>query len=262
MSVGNWQFTSPLAQGYLSGSSGAVTLETIVPTTYTTQSGEECSGMTLVTFSGAITGNSVALTSPPLLKGSNTVMTITGTSYYGTNLDGVFKVTEAAPTDACYGATGKLGSTGTFSGSLVPQVSGSFSGTVNEIPMGLSGTPDSTLEYPVSVTANISQATTPDNNLHFPVSGTVTFTSSACFPETTDVPIDSAKSYMKGDEIVLNIADNSGFEIAFGENPYLPGADPYYSGTEANLYFFANPSTPINSDACGEFEWAGTLTNP
>lgn len=276
MNPGDWQMTGPFTSGAASiaGSDSNMTLTVLLPAA--TQNGSCGASLHPNVFTGAVNGTTVTFTSQPIVAGSSEIMTITGIARYGTNLDATFTVTGASSTDPCYGATGHFGTTGLAAGSFVPPPNGTWAGTVTETendPVS-NGFINS---YPLYVSATITEATVPDANVRFPLSGTVTFNGSLCYPEGISVPIDSAKSFMVGDQISLSVVDNDGGEILYADN--LPGSersngpDPYYSTTptgvgtatftQGTMSFASNTAdNQIYNGVCGYFEWNGMLLNP
>jgi hypothetical protein len=272
LTAGNWQFRGPFpigsGNGYLTVSGSNVTLYTALAV-----SGPAfCDPGPPVQLTGSISENSFKLTSPPLVSGGNEIMTITGTAYYGTNVDASFQVTGAQPNDFCYGTNSQYGASGSLSGSFVPVVTGTWAGSITETA---NDPVNNTFidSYPIGVTTTIIQASDPVSGVipgygygtyYYPLTGTMTFTSSACFPEGAILTIDSKKSYMVGDQISLTVTNVDGVETLLKN--YVPsnevsnGPDPYYSGTEGYMYLANSPSGL--GPTCGWFQWAGTITNP
>jgi hypothetical protein len=162
-------------------------------------------------YTGAVSGDSVTLTSQPVSGGSSGV-TISGTVLYGTNFSGDFQVTGAKQSDNCYGVTGMV------YGLYIPPLTGTWIGNLNEntysqydqngIPI-----PNSIVTTNVDpVTVNIVQADLPVSMTSgsmevFPLSGTVIFSSSNCYTTGT---IDGTKSYISGVSYSLVVDTDTG----------------------------------------------------
>jgi hypothetical protein len=250
---GNWYISSTSSQndminfysGPLSVSSNKISLATA--------QGSLCfPGMSLV-FSGTVSGNNVTITSPSL-PGNNKVITMTGTSHYGSNFDGVYQITGAAASDQCYGDSG------TVFGIRVTPLDGSWSGILTEsaydqygnVVVDMYGAPVKNTAYAY---ATISQAASPKtiNTVAvgtvsaYPLSGNMTFRNSPCYGSGT---IDDSKSYIVGSSYSLVVnTDTGGTLVSSGSmDPTRP---------ISMNFIYSVPSGP-----CKYYQVAGTLQTP
>ena len=153
-----------------------------------TTTGNSCLTTSPFSLSGSITGNTVTLTSASI---RSQVMTITGAINSATNFDGTYSKPGGTDTRTCADDSGTVYST------LVPSITGSWSGTLNSYSTGA-----------ISITATLDQAAAAADGT-FPLSGTVTLNNSPCFTSGT---IDSSKSLITGEEVAL-VATSGGASL-------------------------------------------------
>jgi hypothetical protein len=112
-------------------------------------------------LSGSMNGNSITLTSASVQGKTIEVM---GTVYNGSNIGGTYQITG--------GPARCNGDTGTVYGTLIPSLSGNWSGNLQEVP----AVPPNDLSTLNTVTLGLSvtQATSPSTNGSFALSGSVT----------------------------------------------------------------------------------------
>jgi len=150
-------------------------------------------------FSGTV-DNGLTLNSTAV---GNSVLTISAPVSSATTFTGTYVSTA--------GSFCLSGDTGTVYGIYVPPLAGSFGGTLQNFA-----------KYPnLGVTATFSQSQSADKVGHFALSGTVSMKNYPCFTTGT---IDSTRSYITGESIVLLAADTKGATVSFSQ-PYLPSPD-------------------------------------
>lgn len=141
-----------------------------------------------IPVSGTVSGQKVTLTSPVVI---GEVLTVNASVLSSTALTGTYNVTANGPDCG-------TNDHGTFNGTLVPSISGSWHGSfISQLNSG-SG---------MNVTANLTQSATPDAHGFFPVSGTVSFSGSTCFTAGSIVST-PLPSFLTGSLLNLNIATN------------------------------------------------------
>jgi hypothetical protein len=187
-------------------------------------------------FSGPLNGNNITLTSPSV---QGRVMTIEGTSRYGSNIDGTYRI--AGGTGSCNGDLG------TVSGVLLPAIDGDWTGTVVEVP---NPPPDDPYIIPnaVGITASIKQGDA-NSKGNFPLSGTVKFSNTTCIAPV-DLPIDSSQSYIAGSTVHLVVTPDASSTVAI-------------NGALTNLHTAVGISVGygVSGGACsGYYSSSGTLT--
>jgi len=181
-------------------------------------------------------------------------MTMTGTSRYGSNFDGVYQITGTTSSDKCYNDSG------TVFGIQVLPLDGSWSGILVEsaydqygnVVYDLYGTPVKNTAYTY---ATIAQATAPvtinsaglGTVSAYPLSGSLTFRGSPCYSSGT---IDSTKSYIVGSSYNLVVITDTGGALISSGN--LDPARP----------ILMNFSYTVPGGACAYYQVAGTLQTP
>jgi hypothetical protein len=170
-------------------------------------------------FSGPMNGNSITLTST---SAQGKTMEVTGTVYNGTNIGGTYQITG--------GPANCNGDTGTVYGTLIPSISGTWGGNLQELPYP----PPNDLSTLNTVTLDLSvtQADSPSANGSFPLSGLATLgvppectspkppaycsvppppgSNSPCFATGT---IDPILSSVQGDVVTMVVDADSGATV-------------------------------------------------
>jgi hypothetical protein len=181
-------------------------------------------------------------------------MTMTGTSHFGSNFDGVYQITGANASDKCYRDAG------TVYGILVTPLDGSWSGSVVESAYDQYGNViydmyGAAIQDTAYAYATIAQAAAPvtinsaglGTVSAYPLSGSMTFRNSLCYGSGT---IDAAKSYIVGSSynLVVN-TDTGGTLVASGNmDPARP--------------ILMNFTYTVPSGVCQYYQVAGTLQTP
>lgn len=255
LTPGNWYFAahSQITTNLSTNFSGPVTSSDTAVSVATTPEGVCLPGYPTV-LSGMVNDNKITLQSLPL-RNSNYVMTVTGTSRYGTNLDATYTTAGIVA-----GRPFCASDVGTVQGVLVPSLSGSWTGTVVESANDIDGpilipgtmTPMTNI---ATLAATIVQAVDPvtikspafGSIAVFPLSGTVTYTNSPCYTAGT---IDSKQSYIVGIRYFLSINTDTGGTLT---------ASGSLDATHASSIPLAST---VSSGVCNYYDIKGTLTNP
>lgn len=234
--------------GPLTGGSSAITLATNAgffqkQTTFSGTQAEDKVTLTSAIIKANIQGTLVPVT-----------VTITGTVYNGTNIDGTYTETGAATGDTT------IYDKGTVQASYVPSISATWTGKQLEEAPDPGGNPDPLTANTATVSAAIAQATTPaiityngSTQSVFPLSGTFTFTDSVCFTSAT---IDSTKSFAVGNRVILNVVANDG-TVIIGSTSYN-GLDP----VNLSITFSPQPDAQGDLPTCYSYLLKSTLARP
>jgi hypothetical protein len=199
-----------------------------------TQSGANLSGIfhlfnsvclsvaTDIPVSGTAGAASATLTSSPV---ASQVISATFTGSAST-VSGNFNVTGGCA----------AGSVGTFSGTLVPSLNGTWSGSF----LSVSGPPA------VNVTAPLTQSATANGDGLFALSGTAALSNSVCFTSST-----IAASAVSGRVIALILNNNDGSQTTFAGSLTSPSTAKQITG-----------SYSVSGGSCNGDSGTGTLTRP
>jgi hypothetical protein len=214
-------------------------------------------------LSGTMSGSTITLTSAPEY---GRTLTISGTVYNNTNINGTFKIVGGTNSNC-------NGDYGTIYGVLIPVIAGNYTGNLQEVPYPPPS--DLTTLNTVALTLSLSQSNSPSANGSFPLSGSATlgvppecteaypagtnppayclptppYSNSPCFSSGT---IDSTQSSIQGSILNLVIDTDTGDTVnitAQLQNPNLATSMAvigYQVNSGACAYYSAN-GTPVLS---------------
>jgi hypothetical protein len=186
LTQGNWAFiASSTAPGK------AVSSPTFVVGGNLTQSGANLTGSMYVSQSGCIVPQFVGFTGS--VKGKN--VTLTSASFGGQ----VITVTASGTKDSLtgtYTVTGECADSGSVTSGPVPSISGTWTGTIPPVTLGLAAT---------TVSVALTEAATASEDGTFALSGTLTYTNSGCATTGT-----ITNGYLAGDYSSINGTTDDG----------------------------------------------------
>ncbi len=212
---------------------------------------------TPVPFVGSLNGNAMSLANSPSVNGA--VTTITGTLINGSLLNGTYR-SQGGPASQYGNHELCDGDYGTVYGTLVPPITGSWSGTLTNWDNG----PDVLTPGPtgdtVGITASLVQGSTPAADGSFPLSGSVALqindTSGldlSCYGSGGE--IDSTQSSILGNSVTI-VANNNGNVLTL-KTAYLPNPN-----TAIQIGAAIAPEVLISS-ACPSYIYSqGVLNKP
>lgn len=197
-----------------------------------------------IVFSGTSSGNTLDLAQAQQQDGSK--MTITASINPGNNFVGTYTESGIQGT-----TTNCQPDTGTIYGTLVPPLSGNWTGTLP----AQAGTINTPSIDQTDVAASLVQVATLSEDVNapatigtFPLSGSVVL-NNPCLPSgTVTLAVDSAKSYVKGDVLTIS-ARSSDQTISFITVTPASLSDP----TTATVINFGGNSVVVSGGACGTY---------